>query len=288
MKRFFAGFEKRAFTGTAFGAGVGAGGAYATAKKEMEVSKLREATIERSPSLTAFIKKLQPGDVIYSGVAGGIMPSDSVAKKFGFRAIPLVSGDLKYHSMVYTGRGKVIDAARRRDLGEGNRTPDIAEIPLQKKLRSLKRNEYTLTAYRSIGDDRDDRRRAVERARSLIGGRYPDDLEITGKALKVLVGIPGRKGAITKDEPLVCQDTAIKAYPDKFPKRHLTVSEMQYNPNFTPVARAGSHTYSPEEQILAQNTYPLLKGLRAGLKGAAVGAIADIIGKRVKNKRRQS
>jgi len=284
MKRFFAGFEKKAIVGTAFGAGVGAGGAYATAKKEMEVSKLREATIEKSPSLSAFIKKLQPGDIIYSGIKGTIMPSDSAGKKFGFMAIPLVSGDLKYHSMVYTGKGKVVDAARRRDLGPGNKTPDIAEIPLQRKLRNVGKKDYTLTAYRPIGADREDKNNAVERAKSLIGARYPSDLEMAGKALKVLIGVPGRKESISKDEPLVCQDTAIKAYPDKFKKRHLTVSEMQYNQNFTPVARAGEYSYSPEAQLLAQNAYPLLKGLRAGLKGAALGAVADVTGKAIKNR----
>jgi len=282
MKSFFAGFEKRALVGTAFGAGVGAGGAYATAKKEMEVSKLREATIEKSPSLSAFIKKLQPGDVIYSGSVSGDGGED-IAKKLGLKTIPFLGGNLKYHVMLHTGKGKVVESIRRP---EGDKKPDTAEISLSSKFKGMRRGEYTLTAYRPIDADRISSNAAVDKARSLIGGKYPDNKQMFAKAMKTLVGVPGDKSKIDKNDPLVCQDVAIKAYPNKFGKRHLTSAEMQYNQNFIPVAKAGDYGYDSAERILAESAYPVAKAFRAGLQGATVGGVTDILRKALKNKRR--
>lgn len=281
MNSFWDGFEKKALVGVAFGAGLGAGGAYANAKKEMEVSKLRESTVEKSPSLSAFIKKLQPGDVIYSGSVSGD-GGDDVTKKLGLRSLPFLGGNLKYHVMLHTGKGKVVESIRRED----NKKPDTSEISLANKFRGMGRNDYTLTAYRPINVSREGVQKAVEGARSLIGGKYPDNKQMFAKALKTIAGIPGDKGKISKEDPLVCQDVAIKAYPHKFKKRHLTSAEMQYNPNFTPVAKAGEYGYDSVERIVAENTYPTAKAFRAAFQGAAAGGAADILRKALKNRRK--
>jgi hypothetical protein len=284
MQHFITGFEKQALVAATLGAGIGIGGAYATAKKEMEVSKLKEQAITPSKNLKEFISKLKPGDVLYSGTRWGSTPEGSTYKKLGFKALPLLSGDLKYHSMVYTGNGKVIDAERRRD--RPSRLPDIAEVSLASKFKGVGRKDLAITAYSPAGVDNYDRAKAVEGARSLVGALYPTDGEMFVKALKVLSGVPGKKSAITKDDPIVCQDVAVKAHPDKFPKRHLTVTEMQYNPMFDPVARLGDLRHSPKDQVIADELYPALKALRAGGKGFLTGMVADTLGSAYKNRRK--
>lgn len=280
MDIFFKGFEKRALVGMAFGAGMGSGGAFAKAKKEMEVSKIKEDSIEKSPSLKSFIKKLQPGDVIYSGSVDGDGGED-MAKKLGRKTIPFLGGNLKYHVMLYSGKGKAVESIKRE---EGDRRPDVDEIPLSSKYKGLNRSEYTLTAYRPIGADREETRSAVERAKRLIGGKYPDNKEMFAKALKTLVGAPGRKDRISKDDKIVCQDVAIKAYPDKFKRRHLTSAEMQYNSSFTPVAKAGNYGYDQTDKFIADNAYPVIKAVRSGFQGAAAGGAADLLRKALKNR----
>ena len=268
MRMLFKGFEKRAISNATLGAGIGMGAGYTSAKREAEVSNMKEDALPDARSLTEFTKSLLPGDVLYSGER---VKSKSDMKALGYQIIPRLGGSPKFHAMIYAGKGKVFDASRDR------KDETAKEINIKDKYKGLKREDYSVVAYRPIDTSPEQRQTAVRQARSLMGAKYPDNAGLFLKGLKTLIGIPGRKDDIKGSaDDIVCQDVAIKAYPDKFEKRHLTVAEMQYNKNFTPVAKTGRFDYNKKERSIANTTYPILKGLRGGIQGLIAGGVLDL------------
>ena len=269
MVHFIRGFEKKALSKATLGAGIGLGAGYASAKKEVEVSNLKEDSLPQSKSLKDFTKQLIPGDVIYMGGK-----KDDAFQDFGYHIIPRLGGNMNFHSMVYTGKGKVIDVSRDREDGK------TKEILLSDKITGLRQKDYTQIAYRPIGLSPEDMQRAADRARKLIGSKYPTNQGLALKGIKTLLGIPGKKDDITSEaDDIVCQDSAIKAYPNIFKKRHLTSAEMQYNKQFTPVAKTGKYDYNREERAVANAVYPLAKSIRGALRGGVAGGFLDLIHK---------
>ena len=274
MRMLFKGFEKRAIAKATLGAGIGLGAGYASAKKEVEVSNLKEDALPESKNLSEFTKALLPGDIIYSGAKYkklDLMAESDRMMALGFETIPRLGGSTNFHAMVYSGKGKVLDVSRDR---EDHRAK---EVNLKEKVKGRNKKEYSMIAYRPIGGTPEETQAAVREARSLMGSKYPGNSALVTKSIKTLLGVPGRKDDIKASaDDIVCQDVAVKAYPDKFRKRHLTVAEMQYNKNFTPVAKTGRFDYNKKERGIANTTYPILKSIRGGIQGLIAGGALDL------------
>ena len=214
MRMLFKGFEKRAISKATLGAGIGMGAGYASAKKEVEVSNLKEDALPESKNLSEFTKALLPGDIIYSGAKYknlDLMAESYRMKALGYQIIPRLGGSPKFHAMIYAGKGKVFDASRDR------KDETAKEINIKDKYKGLKREDYSVVAYRPIDTSPEQRQTAVRQARSLMGAKYPDNAGLSLKGLKTLIGVPGRKDDIKASaDDIVCQDVAVKAYPDKF------------------------------------------------------------------------
>lgn len=266
MIGFWSGFEKRAGTtkNIILGAtGVGAAYGLADAIRLQKTVRNRESTAPQTKTLDEFIKKLEPGDLIYTSYK---VPKNLSAKEQVGKMTVFLGGHDKYHVGMHTGGGKMTNTE-----GMGDLTRNTTLKSLLNRRAHGKSTDYLIAAYRPKNMSLKERTEAAKFTKKFVGTKYPDTKDFAKRSLNMLAHMPGDKKDIKPGKEMICTDLAVAAYPDKFKKRYMAPVEMQANKEFTPVALHGTLKHEGAPAHAYKGGYPALSTLSGAGIGATIG-----------------
>lgn len=280
----------------AAGATTGAGVVGANIFKENIQNKLHENRykhIRGSRSYSDFLKKLKPGDILYtrtpikysanaidmedlpknfqkrlskSNIAKGIK---NIVQKRGImplkesEAIQLFSGKPFSHAAIYTGKGNIVEAAGASQGVKGGKLKNVSKA-------------HTVHVYRPKSGANS----AVRFAEKQRGGKYTD----VGTVLKDVAKstfVPGGAGKTCRKIPnkgVVCQTLVTKAYPKTFKKELVPMREMQQNKGTQLIAKyIKGGKISGREKFISRFLSPAIRSMKYAVPVAAAGFAAKKI-----------
>lgn len=286
MSHFWTGFTKQAAKERERSVGeqaaiVGAGTTGALAAVDSAGNIIRDIREERAvpsaKSYAEFKKQLKPGDIMFSRYKLKESPEFEVmGKKLPFtvsQAVQAGHGSPHYHGLVYTGRGRGVEAVGLGDVAES--------AGLKKNIRG-----QSVKVYRPEGASAKEVRRAVRFAERAKGTPYKGWGGLAAQALGTVAGVsPASKNCkVGPNGALVCTTLPAAAYPKQFPKEYMTPNEMRKTKGMKLVARYGKPQQALSEKILNRVVSPLIHKARYGL-GAAGLAAAALKGKQMYDER---
>ena len=178
------------------------------------------ADVEKTRTLSAFEKELEPGDVLLTSLN---KPQSMKGRVFR-RLSNIIQGD-RGHAALYAGDGKVFET-------------QFGEKAKLKHLRQVVQNR-DVSAYRPKATA-EQKIKALQRAREMLGAPYGGTFGVfTKMLLSKYLPLSARKPKDTKDR-LYCSNMVTRAYDTSFGlKRHpelIYPSELLSAPKLTHVA----------------------------------------------------
>ena len=223
---------------------------------------IREAAeIKRTPNaknFNAFLKSLQPGDVLFS--------RSTLKQRHILDVKQLLQGGMgsrHYHASMFIGKGRI---AEHPGAGFKSWMPH-ARV-------QLARSE-DVVAYRPKVSD-EVKQAAVSRVKGLINRPYISSKEVFKTGVRSLIGLPPKVCGAAPGSPISCVTVPQTAYKEVFGDRFKSISDMRANPNMEMVSRLQRGNADPRvtEKALYRVGHGILKNLKwAALAGVlAVGA----------------
>lgn len=267
--------ERRAATA---GAGVVGGLTAADAVREYARDASEAKSVKRSRSYADLLKKLEPGDIAFTRFASKQSPLMELGgKEIPIRAKDLVTmgtGSPYYHGQIYLGGGKVGQAGGLDQPYAVNKTYDDW-------------SGQDVKVYRPTKASSAERKAALKFVQDARGTPYPSNAENLKQGLMNFLGVSpssaGGKCRIGPTGALNCTTSVTSAYPEQFPKLHMTPDEMRAAEGMELVGRYGrAGKLTPYEHLISRALHPALKNLKwgalAGLGAYGLSRAAGAIG----------
>ena len=218
-----------------------------------------ERAVPKTNSWREYLKKLQPGDVIFSREFG----KDDRGKAHIYDALAAAKGDNFVHPTVYRGGGMISEAGG-------------ADVPAKARAR-MSASHYPLEqrAYRFKNIADPEKARAFQFLDEMAGTPYKSATDTALHGLGHLAGVQvpttGKACRVGKDG-VVCSELVAEAFPKRFKDRLMSPIDMRHHPDMEMVARYGHSVDVPlGERVLARGVYPVLRNLKWGLGAGALG-----------------
>jgi len=237
-----------------------------------------ESKLKKSHTKNDFMKKLKPGDILYSGYH----PKHSPYVNIGKRKVPIpqsqvvqmVTGSPYYHGMLYAGKGKIIQA-------EG------AKRPLAVRNLKSAMADQRVKAYRIKNLKGKDAEEAIRWARSKVGTPYKSVSDSIKQGLSMLYDPKGGPSSCRKTgKGIVCNTLPTKALNKYFKKEYSTIRDIRKNKNVAHIATFARSKIPRSDKIVSHVVYPALKSLKYAPLIAGGSYLAKKIYDRYKKGRR--
>lgn len=225
-----------------------------------------EARVPRSKNIREFVKKLLPGDIIFSRVALKDHPNImKIIPAKWIETVQLLHGSKFNHSMLHTGGGHIIESPGP------DKSVKSTTIAKEKKLTEFKAYRNTKFTKEEIAD-------GLEFARKAKGTPYKSSPKLVEYFGEKVLGV-GRSSAtaaknIGPEGNIVCTSLITGAFPKRFKKEYMGFNEIRDTPGMKLVARFGREKPTVlREKIILRGLSPTLHNLKWGV-GAGLGAAA--------------
>ena len=220
--------------------------------------KAESSKMKRSRSWDDFLKKLEPGDTLFHRTPGKYTdPLFGGEGRIKINDLLLATkGDPFFHSSMYKGRGKIIEA-----IGQGK----------SMKAQDLKGDRYVPQEIKAYRPSKGNPEKALAYAKKSVGSDYKTLGQSAEHAFGHLFKPGGGPSATPCKGNKICTEMVAEAYPETFRKRFMSPVDMRKAEGMELVGHYGKTLpIAMREKILARGVYPLLKNLKYGVGAGAM------------------